>query len=121
LLHPTLDVLEGVAICNRKRQYYASRTLVVRLGDVFEPLLTGGIPNLKLVLAVRNSHRLDLEVHPDSGYVGVLEGVLAKTRNQVSLTDSRITYYNHLRHKIEPVITLCLFHRPSITIITPAK
>ena len=64
LLKPVGDVVEGVLTGTVVHQQYALSALVIRLRDSAEPLLTSGVPNLKLNVLAINIEILYLKIDP---------------------------------------------------------
>ena len=110
LAHPPLDVFEGAAVDDGKREDDASRPLVVGLGNVLELLLSCGVPDLQLELLVVDLDGFDFEVDPDGGDVGLLEVVLAEAHDEVGFADPAVADDDDLGHVVVVDVFLCFFH-----------
>lgn len=60
-------MIKGVHTVDRVSDYYPMGILVETLGDVFEPLLSRGVPDVETDLLALDLHPFDLEVDADSG------------------------------------------------------
>jgi len=83
LVHPSLNILERISINYRKSKNYSSGAFVVGLGDIFESLLASCVPNLQFIPPVVDRNSFDFEIDTDGCHIGIFEGVLTKTSNQV--------------------------------------
>ena len=110
LTHPPLYVFEGAAIDDGKCEDDAGCPLVVGLGDVFELLLSCGVPDLQLELLVVDLDGFDFEVDSDGGDVGLLEVVLAEAHDEVGFADPAVANDDDLGHIVVVDVFLCFFH-----------
>lgn len=97
LFCPILESTKGPPIINGIGENYAHCTLVVRLGDSFEPLLSGSIPDLHSYFFSVEGDGFDLKVDAwirlcvtDGGEVRSHEVILAESKEYVSFADSAI-------------------------------
>ena len=100
MLDPAADVLEGLFVIDAIGQDDTTGALVVGLRDVAEALLAGSVPDLQADLGVIDTDGLDLEVHPNSGYVTVLEDAVAELGEQVCLADPTVPDYDHFCQEV---------------------
>lgn len=96
LLDPAADILEGLLVIHPVGQDDATGSLVVGLRYIAESFLPCSIPNLQADLGVIDSDGLDLEVHPDSSHVAILEDSITELSEQVGLAHSAVSNYDHL-------------------------
>ena len=76
LSHPLGDLGEGVSVSDVVGHNDTVSTLVVAAGDSLEPLLPGGVPNLKLDGLAIYVDSSDFEIHSDSWHEVVVENVI---------------------------------------------
>ena len=100
LLDPGCNVLEGLLVIDGVGEDDAGSPLVVSLGDVPEPLLPSGVPDLQLDLGVPDLDGFQFEVDPDGGHITVLEDPVAEFGKQISLAHSAVPYDDDLGQEV---------------------
>ena len=68
---------------------------VVRAGDGAVPFLTGGVPNLSLDGLVVHLNAAGGELDANRGFALQIKFISSKSRQQVTLSDARITNQNN--------------------------
>jgi hypothetical protein len=91
LLDPTLDILEGLSVCNRIGEQYSHGSSIVGLSDSFELLLTGCVPYLQPYFVFSYRDRLRFKIDADSGEVRDHEVSLAVLKQNIGLPHSTIS------------------------------
>ena len=100
LLDPGGNVLEGLFVIDGVGEDDASSALVVGLGDVSEPFLTSGVPDLQLDLGFPNLDSFQFEVDADGGHIAVLEDPVTEFGQQVSFAYSTVPYDDDLGQEV---------------------
>ena len=100
MIDPSINVLKRTTVYNRIGEYDTSCSFVVSLSDIFEPLLSCGIPYLQSVPPVAYSDCFDFEIDSDSCHVGLLEGAFAVASNEYCFADSAISNDYDFGHEI---------------------
>lgn len=93
LPHPVLEGVKRSPVVDGVDHYDAHSPFVIGLGDRFEPLLTGGIPNLQSDLFALDLNGLYLEINADGGEVRCHEIILAESQQDICLAYSAISNY----------------------------
>ena len=70
---------------------------VVRMGDSSKSFLSGGIPDLKLVLFTFKFYLLKFIINAYSCHMGKCKVVIRKSEQQAGLSDSGVPYNHHLK------------------------
>lgn len=92
------DIFESPRLIHPVDEYDPSRTLVVGLCDVLEPLLPSRIPDLQLDALIPHAEGLDLEVDSNGGHVVHAEDILAEAKEDVRLPHSTVSNYYNFEH-----------------------
>ena len=97
LLDPVFNIFERVTIIDSKCKDDAMGAFVVRMGDSSKSFLSGGIPDLKLVLFAFKFYLLKFIINAYSCHMGKCKVVIRKSEQQAGLSDSRVPYNHHLK------------------------
>lgn len=91
---------KGVLVDDGVDQEDAHGASVVGGGDGLEALLAGGVPDLELDQLPVELDRADLEVDPDGGDEGRVEGVLGEPDQEATLPHGRVSDHEQLQQVV---------------------
>ena len=100
LIDPGLNVSVARWVCYRVGKNDSMSAFVERFGNVSEPLLACGVPNVESDLAAIDLNSFDFEVYADCAQIVSLEGILAVSNQQARLSHSTVSYYQILQSYI---------------------
>ncbi len=75
---PVIDIVETLSVRDVVGEDDSVRPFIVSGSDGFEPLLSGGVPNVQFNWLVIDVQVFDLEIHSDGREEGVVENVVRK-------------------------------------------
>merc|ERR1719499_770825 len=90
LLHPVLDVVEGLLVRHIIHNNDAVETREEAARDRAEPLLARPVPDLQLADLAIQLERADFEVHTDGADVALCVGVVSEAKQQARFADTRV-------------------------------
>lgn len=101
LTKPLLHVLEGFCLGEVEGDDGSNCPTVIGIGNGSEALLSCSVPDLVLDAFTIYGHCFGCELNSDSGLGVHVEGIIDKAREEVGLTNSRITDHYDFKEEVE--------------------